>query len=78
MTVSIPPDLQAFVDSLIAKRRFSSESEVLAEGLRLLQAKEALAEAVQEGFQQIDEGAGIDGSTAIAELRTRLASDHRR
>jgi antitoxin ParD1/3/4 len=41
MTVDIPADLAPFVQRLIAKRRFLTEGDVLAEGLRLLQSQEA-------------------------------------
>ena len=40
MPTDIPPEFQSFVSSLIARRRYLSESEVLSEGLRLLQARE--------------------------------------
>ena len=50
MTVEIPADLAPFVQRLIAERRFLTEGDVLAEGLRLLQSQEALRAAVREGF----------------------------
>jgi hypothetical protein len=45
---------------------------VLLESLRLLQARESLAEEIQKGFEQIDLGQCIDGPVAIAKLRDRL------
>jgi hypothetical protein len=45
---------------------------VLVESLRLLQARESLAEEIQKGFEQIDLGQCIDGPVAIAKLRDRL------
>ena len=59
MTVEIPADLAPFVQRLIAERRFLTEGDVLAEGLRLLQSQEALRAAVREGFSQLDEGRSV-------------------
>jgi putative addiction module CopG family antidote len=72
MSVDVPPEFQSFVASLIARRRFLSEHEVLVESLRLLQARESLAEEIQKGFEQIDLGQCSDGPAAIANLRDRL------
>jgi putative addiction module CopG family antidote len=73
MNLSIPPEYESFIESLVARRRFLSENEVLIEGLRLLQAQESLAEEVRRGFDQIDEGQCVDGPEAFAKLRTTLA-----
>jgi len=59
MTVDIPADLEPFVQRLIAERRFLTESDVLSEGLRLLQAQESLRGAVRQGFAQFDEGSVV-------------------
>lgn len=72
MAIDLPQEYELFVASLIARRRFLSEHEVLVESLRLLQAKEALAEELQRGFEQIDEGHSVDGPTAFQKLRDRL------
>jgi antitoxin ParD1/3/4 len=73
MALGIPQEFESFVASLVARRRFLSEQEVLLEGLRLLRAKESLAEEIQRGFEQIDEGHGVDGPRSFAKLRARLA-----
>ena len=72
MTIDVPQEFQLFVASLVARRRFLSEHEVLVESLRLLQARESLAEEIQKGFEQIDLGQCIDGPVAIAKLRDSL------
>lgn len=72
MTVDVPHEFESFVASLVARRRFLTEHEVLVESLRLLQARESLAEEIQKGFEQIDLGQCIDGSVAFAKLRARL------
>lgn len=72
MTLDVPQEFESFVASLVARRRFLSEHEVLVESLRLLQARESLAEEIQKGFEQIDAGQSVDGPTAFAKLRGRL------
>ena len=72
MNIDVPPEFESFVASLVARRRFLSTSEVLVESLRLLQARESLAEEVQNGFEQIDDGKCADGPEAIAKLRSSL------
>lgn len=72
MNIDIPPEFESFVASLIARRRFFSEKEVLAESLRLLQARESLADEVQRGFEQIDAGSRVSGPEAFAKLRVKL------
>ncbi|WP_197170707.1 ribbon-helix-helix domain-containing protein [Novipirellula aureliae] len=72
MSIDVPAEFESFIESLVARRRFLSTSEVVAESLRLLQSREALAEEVQKGFDQIDEGRSVDGPAAFAKLRSRL------
>ncbi len=72
MSIDVPAEFESFVESLVARRRFLSTQEVVAESLRLLQSREALAEEVQRGFDQIDEGRSVDGPAAFASLRSRL------
>ena len=59
MNVEVPIDLAPFVQRMVAERRFLTESDVLAEGLRLLQARETLRQEVRKGFEQLDAGLGI-------------------
>ena len=72
MTVDVPQEFESFVASLVARRRFLSEHEVMVESLRLLQARESLAEEIQKGFEQIDGGQSGDGPVAFAKLRSLL------
>lgn len=77
VTVEIPDDLAPFVQRLIAERRFLTEGEVLAEGLRLLQSQEALRAAVREGFSQIDEGQSVTAAEVFAKAREHIQSAER-
>ncbi len=62
MNTEIPTDFAPFVQRMVAERRFLTESDVLAAGLRLLQATETFRDEVRLGFQQLDDGAGIDSA----------------
>lgn len=62
--VSLTEHLDSFIETGIASGRFSDASEVVCEGLRLLEQRERedkaklewLRAAAQEGFDQLDRG----------------------
>lgn len=62
MNTEIPTDFAPFVQRMVAERRFLTESDVLAAGLRLLQATETFNDEVRLGFQQLGDRAGIDSA----------------
>lgn len=66
MTTQIPNDYVSFVQRMVGERRFLNEDDVLAEGLRMLQAREALREEVKKGFDQLDSGLGIPSENVYA------------
>ena len=59
MTTEIPSDLVPFIQRMVSEKRFLNESDVLTEGLRLLQARETLRTEVRKGFDQLEAGQGI-------------------
>jgi len=77
MTVDIPADLAPFVQRLIAERRFLTEGDVLAEGLRLLQSQEALRAAVRNGFTELDGGRSTPADDVFAKAEERLTTAER-
>ena len=72
MTTEIPNDLVPFVQRMIAEKRFLSEGDVLAEGLRLLQARETLREEVKKGFDQLDSGVSVPADDVYAKAKERI------
>ncbi len=72
MSTELPSDLAPFVQRMLAERRFLSEDDVLAEGLRLLQARETLRDEVKKGFEQLDAGAGIPAADVYAQAEERI------
>ena len=72
MTTEIPSDLIPFVQRMVSEKRFLSESDVLAEGLRLLQARETLRAEVKKGFDQLDAGRGIPADDVYQRAEERI------
>jgi putative addiction module CopG family antidote len=64
MNVAIPPDLIGFVQAQVAEGHFSSEQEMIAQGLRLLKLQsERLADLRREigiGIGALQRGEGIE------------------
>jgi antitoxin ParD1/3/4 len=69
--------LEEFVTSLVATGRYNSKSEVLREGVRLIQDREAqlaaFDAAIMEGVREADAGLG----TPIEEVFDRLQKKYR-
>ena len=66
--VNLTEHFDSFIETGIASGRFSNASEVVREGLRLLEQRERedkariewLRAAAREGFDQLDRGEGIE------------------
>lgn len=79
MNVSLTPELEKLVNEKVKSGMYHSASEVVREGLRLLQAQEeikkvrlqALKRDIQEGIEPLDNGEGIPGKRVFAELKRR-------
>lgn len=72
MNATIPLDLAPFVQRMIAERRFLTESDVVAEGLRLLQARETLRQEVRMAYEEMDAGLGIPADKVYARAEERI------
>jgi antitoxin ParD1/3/4 len=79
VNISLTPELERMVDDKVKTGRYASASEVIREGLRLLEEQDEvkqmrLAEVRQKidrSIDQLDRGLGIPGSEARARLRQR-------
>jgi antitoxin ParD1/3/4 len=77
---SIGDHYEAFAKKLVASGRYASVSEVLRDGLRLMEEREALREwklgelrkAIQEGIDSGDAGPWEGAEYIMAEGRRRL------
>ena len=76
MNIQIPPDLNSFVEELVAGGKYGSPDQVFVEGLRLLQVREQLRRDVDLGIAQLDRGEGIEGEV-VFERGGRFASGAR-
>ena len=72
MVTEIPMDLAPFVQRLVAERRFLSESDVVAEALRLLQSREEFRQQVRLGFNQLDAGQVVPAEEVYARAEQRI------
>jgi antitoxin ParD1/3/4 len=75
-SVNLGEKLEGVVDGLVRKGRFGSRSEVLREGVRLVQERERyndyVEQAIAEGLTDIDAGRVHDADTVFEELRQRF------
>jgi antitoxin ParD1/3/4 len=77
MNVSLTPELERFVQSRVASGRYQTASEVIREGLRLLEEREGAREAaleelrasIRRGVEQADRSELLDGDAVLDEIR---------
>jgi antitoxin ParD1/3/4 len=77
MNVSLTPELEKLVTRKVESGLYQSASEVIREGLRLLDNQDRLREIhldeirkkVQTGLDQLDRGEGIPGDEAYARMK---------
>jgi antitoxin ParD1/3/4 len=84
-SVDLTDRLDRFIEAGIASGRFSDASEVVREGLRLLEQREAeddaklewLRAAVKQGLDEIDRGEGIefDSMEALGTLVDQIGEE---
>ncbi len=70
--------LEAVVNDLVANGRYNSKSEVLREGVRLVQEREAalasLEAALDEGLADIEAGRTVPAEEVFARLERKYAA----
>jgi antitoxin ParD1/3/4 len=77
MNVSLTPELEKFVQSRVASGWYQTASEVVREGLRLLEEREQARETtleelrakIRRGIDQADRGELLDGDAVFEEIR---------
>jgi len=80
MNVSLTPELEKVVDQKVKSGLYNSASEVVREGLRLLQQRDEMREAklsalraeIQKGIDDLEAGRYMDGEKAMAKIKERL------
>ena len=85
MNVSLGQKWERFVDQKVSSGDYQTASEVLREGLRLLEKEELLKRVSVQSLpeleakliraaESIEQGRGLKGDKAMADLRRRLKS----
>ncbi len=82
MNVSLTPELEQFIDSKVKSGFYGSASEVIREGLRLLDEQETIKKKriemlnleIDKGLSSLKSGNVISGEEAIRQLKERRAS----
>jgi antitoxin ParD1/3/4 len=78
ISADVGPQLEKYIESLVTKGRYNSKSEVIREGIRLVQEREArlaaLHEAIEKGIAAADAGRVTSAEEVYAELRALIAS----
>ena len=81
-SVDLGSKLEAVVDELVARGRYNSKSEVLREGVRLVQEREkrlaALDAAIERGIAEADAGRGKPVDEVFDRLERKLRAVTRR
>jgi antitoxin ParD1/3/4 len=80
LNVSLTPELEQFVQERVASGRYQTASEVVREGLRLLELQErdrdaaykALKAKLKRGAEQAERGEVVDGEEFLEQLIDRL------
>jgi putative addiction module CopG family antidote len=68
MNVSIPTELEYFVQSLIVSGDYRDPGEVVGTALKMLQHKEQLRREIQTGIEELDKGLGLNADDVFARL----------
>lgn len=79
MNVSLTPEFESFVNDKLKSGSYTSASEVVRAGLRLLQEYDAEHQArlvslrrdIRTGRAQLERGEGESGETVFAQLRAK-------
>lgn len=82
LTITVTPALEAFIHERVASGRFDTASDVVHEGLRLLETREHEREAavaeirreIEVGLEQAKAGQFRDGEAFFAELEQKRSS----
>ena len=85
MNVSLTPEIEKWIEERVAKGFYSSASEVLREGIRVLKDRDGvqdshraeLNKAIDAGLNQAKNGKLLDGKEVMGKMRQR-AEEFRR
>lgn len=81
MQIVLPPELEDLVQRQLASGKYRSAIEVITAGVQLLQQQEDiyrgrlpdLQREARVGWEAVERGELIDGTTAMAQIRAKLS-----
>ncbi|HYN00309.1 MAG TPA: type II toxin-antitoxin system ParD family antitoxin [Aestuariivirgaceae bacterium] len=77
-SVDLGQQLEKFVSRLVKTGRYNSKSEVLREGIRLLQEREARLAALDASIKRGLDNADAGRTSSVSEVADRLQSKYRK
>jgi len=79
MKIELKPELEQLIEKHLTSGEYASTENVIEAALHLLEQRnqynvwvEEVREKIDLAAEQLDRGEGIDGETAIAEIRKQL------
>jgi antitoxin ParD1/3/4 len=79
MNLLLKPEHQKLIEDQLSTGCYANPDEIIAEALELLNKRdqyqewsEEIGQKIDVAAQQLDQGEGIDGESAIAQLRGKL------
>ena len=73
MNVSIGDRWESYIEALLKEGRYGSASEIVREGLRLVEEREQKLEALRETIEaSIERGGALTGDEVMASVRDSL------
>jgi antitoxin ParD1/3/4 len=79
MKLTLKPEHQKLIEAKLNTGHYANPDEIIAEALQLLSKRDQYQQWVEDigqkidiAAEQLDRGEGIDGETAIAQLKARL------
>jgi len=79
MKLTLKPEHQKLIEAKLDTGRYANPDEIIAEALQLLSKRdqyqqwaEEVGQKIDIAAEQLDRSEGIDGETAIAQLKARL------
>jgi antitoxin ParD1/3/4 len=83
MQVILPPKLEDLVQRQLASGKYQTAIEVIVTGVQLLEQEDIYQGRLQElrqealiGWEAVQRGEIVDGSTAMAQIRANLHAHH--
>ncbi|MBI1813902.1 MAG: type II toxin-antitoxin system ParD family antitoxin [Deltaproteobacteria bacterium] len=72
MAINVSRDLEAEVEARVRRGEYNSAEELLRDALRLVDERDRLRVAIEQGAAEADRDELLDGAGVVAEVRARI------